>query len=107
MDLVNAINEVNARLAELDTLTVVQNGPYSWTRGELAALFTRVEPKENWKLPIDTEVVLAGDRELFGLKAAIEFFTGSAPALAPVHPLADGQTRYHVAAAGYYAAIGA
>lgn len=94
--------QLNDQMAELDNMTVAVSGSMSWTRRELNDLFKRVEPAGNWKLRIDAVAVAADDRELLGIREAVIFFTGSVPTMTP-----KGRNRYHVKAAGYYAAIGA
>ena len=71
------------------------------TWGELHDAFELVKPSENWKAAIDREVVIAGDREMEMVRAAVEFFTGSKATFEAL-----GRNRYRVRAAGYYAAVG-
>lgn len=73
----------------------------SVTRGELAAAFSRVENKTNWKMPIDATVGLT-DYERAEMAEAVVFFTGS---VAEFEIVTGGQ--YRVKARGYYAAVGA
>lgn len=72
------------------------------TRGLFKAAFEKVAPKENWKLPIDAEVDVAGDFEIYVLKQAVIFFTACVPDVRRIGP-----GRCRVVAAGYYAAVGA
>lgn len=83
------------------------------SRGELDEAFKKVQPKDNWKNPINAEVVVEGDEEIAMIREAVIFFTGSVPsfkALRPVRPIRGkdgGAMLYKVVAAGYYVAIGA
>lgn len=82
------------------------------TRGDLAKAFARVEPRDNWKNPIDAEVVLSSDFEMMTISEAVTFYTGSVPTFVPVAVITKcgkttGQTKYRVRAAGYFATIGA
>lgn len=72
------------------------------TRRVAHNLFHMVEPRDNWKSPIDAVVYIWDDRTLAALEYAITFFTGS---VATVERL--GSHHYRISAAGYYAAIGA
>ncbi len=100
----NAIDTLAAELAAMDSQVVAKNGSMEWTRGELSALFAKVQNKENWKLPICAEVWFANDRELLGMHEAVIFFAGCK---ATITPTGVFQGRYRVKAAGYYATIGA
>lgn len=96
-----AARDVLAADAAFSNQIVARNGSLSWTHAALSGLFDRVRPKDNWKMAIDATVTLGDDHELLGLRAAVEFFTGSVPTLDAL-----GANRYRVRAAGYYAAIG-
>ena len=67
----------------------------------LRAAFTSVANPENWKLPINAIVPVETNRE--EMTEAVIFFTGSVPTFSPFGPQ---KGMVHVAAAGYYAAIG-
>ncbi len=98
--------EMATKMAEMDTMVVAKNGSMEWTRQELDALFSLVASKENWKLPINANVVLGSDREVLGMTEAVIFFTGSVPHIDAIR--ANGRkVVYKVTAAGYYATIGA
>ena len=68
-----------------------------YTPEELSACFEIVANGNNWKRPISA---LVSPAAVDGVRAAIEFFTGSIAAVWPEYP------GYRVEAAGYYAAIG-
>lgn len=85
---------------------VATHGCWSWTWQELRDLFNRVAPKGNWKLPIDTVVDVANDREKHGIREAVIFFTASVPDFEPVLGGVLPGCRYRITAAGYYAVIG-
>jgi hypothetical protein len=72
------------------------------TRGDLSVAFSRVENKENWKLPIDTRIEIQTDFDMESIRRAVVFFTASEPTFEPL-----GKHRYRVRAAGYYAVCGA
>lgn len=99
---VDVAAKINAELEAANAQIVARNGSMEWTRGELEALFGRVQPAGNWKLAIDAVTVAANDRELLGLREAVIFFAGCVPTLTPL-----GGNRYRVRAVGYYAAVGA
>lgn len=67
---------------------------------DLRAAFSRIASKENWKNPVEAEIV-EGDFKL--MSAAVVFMTGSI--LEVVENLEGGRLR--VWAAGYYLTIGA
>jgi len=102
----DTLDTLAAKLEAIDHLVVAKNGSWEWTRGELSAYFKQVETKDNWKMPIDADVLLDNDRDLFGLREAVIFFTGSVPTFRPLRAR-GGKTLYNVTAAGYYAVIGA
>lgn len=87
--------------AFLDSVGMVREG-YEFTVRELRGAFERVEPPENWKNPIDADIVLADERDLALIVSAVLFMTGSHAAIEAL-----GCRRFRVTAAGYYVAIGA
>jgi len=94
---------VDPVLADLDNQLVAKVAGKMVSRGELNAVFRKVENPENWKLPIDCFVALEAEEKLL-LEKAITFFTGSIPSFQVIH---EGCQIYRVKAAGYYAAVGA
>jgi high-affinity K+ transport system ATPase subunit B len=91
---------------ELDAQVVTRIEGRDVTRAELSRAFSRVEPKQNWKNPIDAIVVISSSYERLAIAAAVTFFTGSVATFDVVRLEANHST-YRVRAAGYYAAIGA
>ena len=98
----------NLTTEEFDAQVVAGSGSLTWTRSDLHKLFDKVTPAwrgagfANWKDPINVIVPVESDWELFGIREAIIFFTGSVPTLT-----ARPRGRYVVKAAGYYATVGA
>jgi hypothetical protein len=86
------------RAASLAQIVAKVNG-VDVTRGELDEVFKLVQPKDNWKMPIDA--VVPRGTKLAMLKEAVIFFTGSSPTIKQV------RGGFRVTAAGYYAAVGA
>jgi len=76
------------------------------TRGELSKFFELVVPRDNWKNPINAIVDLR-DRDLYMIREAVIFFTGSVPQFIPCLGAKMPKCRYRVIAAGYYRTIGA
>ena len=110
----------NIDLTEFDGQVVAGSGHMVWTRADLQTLFTKVIDANRpvtitggligtpWKERIDAiirvggDLGMGGDWELFGIREAVIFFTGSVPTLT-----AMSRGYYRVKAAGYYVAIGA
>lgn len=106
--------DINARIADLDAMVVATIKGVAITRGDLAKAFKAVEPRDNWKNPIDArltveEILAVGIAGKVGgltmIEHAVEFFTGSKVEFtedrsAPVFTVC-------ARAAGYYVAIGA
>lgn len=66
------------------------------------AEFAKVEPKDNWKDPIDTTIATPTAEEQAAITDAVIYFCGCVPEF---YPTKDGKTR--VIAEGYYNAVGA
>ncbi len=100
-------NTITRQVHELDAMVVAQIMGRDVTRGELSAAFDRVANRSNWKGEIDAIVDVGGDVDVETIRAAVAFFTGSKATFAPMIGGTLPGCRYHVRAAGYYAAVGA
>jgi hypothetical protein len=100
------VNDLNARLNEeaSQIVAVVNDRPV--TRAELRIAFRLVENLDHWKNPI-SKVVDLNDDEKALVAEAITFYTGSVASFHLVGIERANRRRYHVKAAGDYAAIGA
>jgi hypothetical protein len=71
------------------------------TRGALNVAFRKVEPANNWKMPIAAVIEEPSELEREMIAEAVTFFTGS---IATFEPIAGGKC--FVKAKGYYEAVG-
>ena len=77
-----------------------------FTQRELHEAFSKVQNKENWKMPVDARIPCSGDdiadvEELRKIKAATVYFTASVARI-----YREGK-EWHIIADGYYNAVGA
>lgn len=82
---------------------VAKNGEFKFTEPELKEAFEKVH-SDNWKDPIDKEVVLKTERDRKAVHEAVIYYAGCAPEITRVR---KGEYKYRVKAVGYYIAVGA